>query len=163
RRVARDPGARQSEPSLLRPRRRARWRMRGAAAGLLPGAAAPGCTEPRGRNEPDPHDERARRRHGARVTETLGGWQRPGAGPTRQTDELALKDALRRHLARLYEEAARLEGALDERLGGGLPRFSASLRSGLPAGILLGFVAASGSLLLHVIGSLLMGSHPLQI
>ena len=97
------------------------------------------------------------------MTETLGDWERPGSGPTRQTDELALKDALRRDLARLYEEAARIEGALDERLGGGLPRFTASLRVGLPAGMLLGFVAASGSLLLHVIGSLLMDVHPLQI
>ena len=97
------------------------------------------------------------------MTETLGDWQRPGTGPARQTDELMTKDALRRDLQRLYEEAARIEEALDERLGGGLPRFGASLRSGLPAGILLGFVAASGSLLLHVIGSLLMGLHPLQI
>jgi len=97
------------------------------------------------------------------MTETLGDWQRPGTGPTRQADELVQKDSMRRDLQRLYEEAARIEEALDERLGGGLPRFSASLRSGLPAGILLGFVAASGSLLLHVIGSLLMGLHPLQI
>src|SRR5262245_54192048 len=97
------------------------------------------------------------------MTETLGDWQRPGSGPTRQADELVRKDALRRDLQRLYEEAARIEEALDERLGSGLPRFSASLRSGLPAGILLGFVAASGSLLLHVIGSLMMDLHPLQI
>ena len=97
------------------------------------------------------------------MTETLGDWQRPGAGPNRQTEELMYKDALRRDLQRLYDEAARIEAALDERLGGGLPRFNASLRSGLPAGMLLGFVAASGSLLLHVIGSLLMGLHPLLI
>lgn len=97
------------------------------------------------------------------MTETLGDWQRPGAGPTQQADELVRKDAMRRDLQRLYEEAARIEAALDERLGGGRPRFSASLRSGLPAGLLLGFVAASGSLLLHVIGSLVMGLHPLQI
>lgn len=97
------------------------------------------------------------------MTETLGDWQRPGTGPTQQAEELVRKDALRRDLQRLYEEAARIEEALDERLGGGLPRFSASLRSGLPAGMLLGFVAASGSLLLHVIGSLLMDLHPLQI
>jgi hypothetical protein len=97
------------------------------------------------------------------MTETLGDWERPGTGPTRQAEDLALKDALRRDLARLYEEAARIEGALDERLGGGLPRFTASLSIGLPAGMLLGFLAASGSLLLHVIGSLMMDVHPLQI
>jgi hypothetical protein len=97
------------------------------------------------------------------MTEMQGDWGRTGPGGTPPQDERERQETLRRELDRLYDETARVEAALDERLGGGVPSWRISPRSIVPAGLLLGFVAAAGSLIIEVIVALLMGDHPLQM
>jgi hypothetical protein len=97
------------------------------------------------------------------MTEMQGDWGRPGPGGVSPNDDRDRQEALRRELDRLYDETARVEVALDERLGGGMPSWRLRPRSLVPAGLLLGFVAAAGSLISEVIVALLMGDHPLQM
>jgi hypothetical protein len=98
------------------------------------------------------------------MTETLGEWERPGAGHSPQGDDLARRDALRRDLERLYSEVSRIETALED--PGAQPEGFPSrvvIIYHLLAGLLVGFVGAAGSLLFHVVGSLLISQHPLEI
>lgn len=98
------------------------------------------------------------------MTETLGEWERPGALPSPQGDELARRDALRRDLERLYSEISRIESNLED--PGAQPEGFPSrvvLIYHLLAGMLVGFVGASGSLLFHVVGSLVVSQHPLEL
>jgi len=98
------------------------------------------------------------------MTETLGEWERPGAGPSPQGDDLARRDALRRDLERLYSEISRLETHLED--PGAQPEGFPSrvvIFYHLFAGLLVGFAGASGSLLFHLVGSLLVNQHPLEI
>lgn len=102
------------------------------------------------------------RRPGVLMTETYGDWETPGSGPTRQSDDLARRDTLRRDLSRLYEEMARLE---DEYSIGDSPWLPERLLFlyNILAGLAAGCVGATGSLLFNIFGSLLTGHHPLEI
>jgi hypothetical protein len=97
------------------------------------------------------------------MTEMQGDWERPGPGAASPDEHRERQEALRRELDRLYDETARVEAALDEQLGDGLPSWRLRPRSIVPAGLLLGFVAAAGSLVVEVIVALLMRDHPLQM
>jgi hypothetical protein len=96
------------------------------------------------------------------MTETYGGWETPGSGPTRQTDELAHRAALRRELDRLHEEIARVETELDE-FGSAFPLAQRVIRAAdTLAGSTVGFLAAAVALIFQAIVSLLSGQHPLE-
>lgn len=97
------------------------------------------------------------------MTETQGDWERPGPGAASPDEHRERQEALQRELDRLYDETARVEAALDARLGDGVPSWRLRPRSIVPAGLLLGFVAAAGSLVIEVIVALLMRDHPLQM
>jgi hypothetical protein len=96
------------------------------------------------------------------MTETYGDWETPGDGPTRQRDDLARRDTLRRDLSRLYEEMARLEDEIELGSRLGVPERLVFLYN-LLAGLAAGFAGATGSLLFNILGSLLVGRHPLEI
>ena len=96
------------------------------------------------------------------MTETLGDWEKPGAGPSRQARDLARRDSLHRELSRLYAEVARIEAELEGRdpLAAWVGRRPASF---VLAGLLVGFVGAATSLLFHIVGSLAAQGFPLQV
>jgi hypothetical protein len=96
------------------------------------------------------------------MTETYGGWETPGSGPTRQTDELAHRAGLRRELDRLHEEIARVETDLDA-FGSDFPLARRVIRAAdTLAGSTVGFLAAAVALIFQVIVSLLSGHYPLE-
>ena len=96
------------------------------------------------------------------MTETYGGWETPGSGPTRQTDELAHRAGLRRELDRLHEEIARVESDLGG-FGSEFPLARRVIRAANTlAGSTVGFVASAVALLCQVVVSLLSGQHPLE-
>jgi hypothetical protein len=84
---------------------------------------------------------------------------------TERGDEVgrdAGREARLRDLERLYAEVRRLEAELE----GGTPSWPPRgyyLAFHVVAGMLLGFVGAASSLLFNIIGSLLVGQHPLQL
>jgi CubicO group peptidase (beta-lactamase class C family) len=96
------------------------------------------------------------------MTETYGGWETPGSGPTRQTDELTHRAGLRRDLDRLHEEIARVESELDE-FGSEYPLARRVVRAAdTLAGSTVGFLAAAVALLFQTVVSLLTGQHALE-
>ena len=97
------------------------------------------------------------------MTETLGDWERPGTGSTRQTEDLARRDALRRNLERLYSQIAQIETELEGRREPSILRDDGGPASFLLTGLVVGFIGATASLLFHIIGSLAVGRYPLQL
>jgi hypothetical protein len=96
------------------------------------------------------------------MTETYGGWETPGSGPTRQTDELAQRAGLRRELDRLHEEIARVESDLDS-YGSEFPLARRVIRAANTlAGSTVGFLASAVALLFQMVVSLLSGQNPLE-
>jgi CubicO group peptidase (beta-lactamase class C family) len=96
------------------------------------------------------------------MTETYGGWETPGSGPTRQTDALAHRAGLRRDLDRLHEELARVESELDE-FRSEFPLARRVIRAAdTLAGSTVGFLAAAVALLFQAVVSLLSGQHALE-
>lgn len=96
------------------------------------------------------------------MTETYGGWETPGSGPTRQTDELTHRAGLRRDLDRLHEEIARVESELGE-FGSDFPLARRVVRAAdTLAGSTVGFLAAAVALLFQTVVSLLSGQHALE-
>jgi len=96
------------------------------------------------------------------MTETYGGWETPGSGPTRQTDELTHRAGLRRDLDRLHDEIARVESELDE-FGSEFPLARRVVRAAdTLAGSTVGFLAAAVALLFQTVVSLLSGQHALE-
>jgi hypothetical protein len=97
------------------------------------------------------------------MTETYGGWETPGSGPTLQTDELSRRDGMRRELDRMHDEIARIESELDA-TGSYFPLARrVMLAADTLTGLALGFVGAAVSLLFQAVLSLLGGHHPLQV
>jgi hypothetical protein len=71
--------------------------------------------------------------------------------------------ARQRELERLYAEVRRLESELEPGAGPEFPPRGYYTLFHVLAGMLLGFVGAASSLLFNVVGSLLVGQHPLQL
>ena len=97
------------------------------------------------------------------MTETFGDWEQPPGNPTRPSDDVARRDALRRDLQRHYAEVARLENALDGMSELLRPPIRVVVSDHLLAGVVIGFAGAAGSLLVHILGALLIGMYPLRI